>query len=90
MSEGDTMKDEGARGRGDAKFFWKKTWQMRGHALTEEHNYKLDELAEIRARLFDGKLRTNLAIDNMTARQMALLDMLYIDGVDVEFRKEMP
>ena len=84
------MKDEGARGRGDAKFFWKKTWQMRGYALTEEHNYKLDELAEIRARLFDGKLRTNLAIDNMTARQMALLDMLYIDGVDVEFRKEMP
>lgn len=84
------MKDDGARGRGDAKFFWKKNWQMRGYPLSEEHKYKLDELAEIRARLFDGKVRADDKVDNMLARQMALLDMLYIDGVDVEFRKEMP
>jgi hypothetical protein len=84
------MKDDGARGRGDAKFFWKKTWQMRGYALTEEHKYKLDELAEIRARLFDGRVRSDDKVDNMLGRQQALLDMLYIDGVDVEYRKEAP
>jgi hypothetical protein len=83
------MKDDGARGRGDAKFFWKKTW-MKGHALNEEHKYKLNELAEIRARLFDGRVRSDDKVDDMLARQMALLDMLYIDGVDVEYRKEAP
>ena len=82
------MKDKGARGKGDAKFVWEKDRSMCGYPLHEEHAYKLDELAEIRARLFDGKLRTDLAVDNLVARQEALVSMLGEDGVHVTFRKE--
>lgn len=82
------MKDKGARGKGDARFVWEKDRSMRGYPLNDEHAYKLDELAEIRARLFDGKLRTDLAVDNLVARQEALVQMLGCDGVYVSFRKE--
>lgn len=82
------MKDMGARGKGDAKFVWKKGRGMAGYPLNEGHAYKLDELAEIRARLFDGKLRTNLAVDSLVARQEELVQMLGDDDVHVTFRKE--
>jgi ABC-type transport system involved in cytochrome bd biosynthesis fused ATPase/permease subunit len=82
------MKDKGTRGKGDAMFVWNKGMTMKGYPLHDEHIYKLTELAEIRARLFDGKLRTNLAIDNMVGRQEELVQMLGQDDVHVTFRKE--
>lgn len=84
------MKDAGVRGRGEAKFFWKKMKHMEGYPLNEEQKYKLDELAEIRARLWDGKVRSDDKVQNMLARQWALMDMLFMDEIDVEVRKEMP
>ena len=82
------MKNQGARGKGDAMFVWEKDRSMRGYPLNEEHAYKLDELAEIRARLFDGKVRAGDKEDDMVGRQEALVQMLGEDGVYVTFRKE--
>lgn len=80
------LKDRGARGKGQAKFVWVKQYWIKDYPLGPEQQYKLDELAEIRARLFDGKLRTDLAIDNLVARQNDLIDMLHQDGVDIELK----
>ncbi len=82
------MKDSGKRGRGDAAFTWSKDYGMRGSALNDAHQYKLDELAEIRARLFDGKVRSEEKVEAMVGRQWALTEMLAIDGIKVSFRKE--
>ena len=82
------MKDRGARGKGDAMFVWNKGMTMKGYPFHDEHIYKLAELAEIRARLFDGKPRLADSIDNMLGRQEALVQMLGQDDVHVTFRKE--
>lgn len=82
------MKNQGARGKGDAKFVWKKGMSMRHYPLNDEHAYKLTELAEIRARLFDGKVRSDDKVGEMLGRQEALVSMLGEDDVEVTFRKE--
>lgn len=80
------LKDRGARGKGQAKFVWVKQYWIKNYPLGPEQQYKLDELAEIRARLFDGKVRSDNRVGDMEARQHELISMLYQDGVDIELK----
>lgn len=74
-------KVRGYRGKGKARFEWVKDSSMRNYPLLDDHIYKLDELAQLRARLFDGKERSQEKLDEMYYRQECLVEMLGIDGV---------
>jgi hypothetical protein len=83
------QRDSGKRGRGEAKFFWKKDRSAMGYPINDESAYKLTELAEIRSRLFDGKKRSDDRTDEMLCRQECLIQMLGEDGILVTTIEEM-
>lgn len=80
-----TMKTNGMRNRGRAMFRWAKTAYYFDPLEPEELDY-LSELAQIRNRLVDGKVRSEEKLDRLYARQDEIVGILGdFHCVDVTF-----
>ena len=78
----------GARGNGQARFVWKKTAYKYDPLQPEELAY-LDELARLRRRMFDGKVRSEDKQEAIEARQYEVVGILGdFHYVDITFPDE--
>ena len=81
-------KTTGIRGKGQATFVWTKV-EYKSDPLGADTLQYLSELAQVRARMFDGKNRTENQIDNLQSRQFTIMDILGgFHGIAVRFPKE--
>jgi hypothetical protein len=82
------LKTTGIRGKGQAKFVWSKI-EYKSDPLGAETLQYLSELAQVRARMFDGKTRTATQIQNLESRQMMIMDILGgFHGVQIRLSAE--
>lgn len=68
-------KTAGIRGKGQATFVWTKTAYLNDPLSADTLQY-LSELAQVRARIFDGKERTEERLEALQSRQFTIVDIL--------------
>lgn len=78
-------KTTGIRGKGQATFVWTKV-EYKSDPLGPNALQYLSELAQVRARLFDGKARPQEKMDDLEERQFTIIDILGgFEGVEITF-----
>ena len=81
-------KTNGIRGKGQAMFIWLKT-QYKSDPLAVDTLEYLNELAQIRSRMFDGKARTEASAERLNARHEEVVGILGgFHAIEVRFPRQ--